>query len=229
MQLKYDISINLKHEKEIFRFIRLVIFTLVFSWFFLGVPEYIWNMKWYWIMVFVSPWCAAIPSIVNLIVRKVSVREIVGEHIGWQILTGCGLALACALPITCITIATNYNTLPQLWNMSGWKMLRLFFYYLCVIGPSEELIYRVAIMGSLREICDRHRWLAPLMANTLFALAHLLYNDWRVALFAFVFGLLYTIPAYCWKRCRFVMLLTFHGMYDFLSTALPYAYVWMIS
>ena len=45
--LKHDVKIQIKNEKEVFRFVRLLIFTFIFSAVFLGVPDYIWNLTWY--------------------------------------------------------------------------------------------------------------------------------------------------------------------------------------
>ena len=38
--LKHDVKIQIKNEKEVFRFVRLLIFTFIFSAVFLGVPDY---------------------------------------------------------------------------------------------------------------------------------------------------------------------------------------------
>ena len=228
IKLKYDVQINLKHEKEIFRFVRFIILEFIFSWFFLGISTYIWNMTWYWIAVFLGPWCAAIPAIINLKVRKIQIREIVGKHVMWQFFTGCGIAVIFGVVMSSVSLILGYGMLPQTNDIIWWKVVRTFFYYMCVVGPTEELIYRVTIMGCLREICEKYKWLAPFVANTLFALSHLLYRDWIVTGFAFLYGAVYTILAYRWKRCGWVLLSAMHGMYDFSVMMLPYLYLTII-
>ena len=54
--LKHDVKIQIKNEKEVFRFVRLLIFTFIFSAVFLGVPDYIWNLTWYRASLCLVPW-----------------------------------------------------------------------------------------------------------------------------------------------------------------------------
>ena len=71
-KLKHDIQINLKNEKEVFRLIRLLVFTFVLSAALMGLPDYIWNMTWYHISLFTIPWLIAVPAIIDCVSRKLN-------------------------------------------------------------------------------------------------------------------------------------------------------------
>lgn len=222
LNLKHDIRINLKHEKEVFRFIRLLIFTFIFSAVFLGIPDYIWNMILWRISVLLCPWLVAVPAVINLKTRGVKLRTLLGERILWQFAVGCAVGTMLAA----VWLLFNYFVLQREAGMfyfkNVWEMLYVFIQYMCVVGPSEELIYRFAIMGSMEELCEKCRWLAPLVANLLFALSHIFQTNWFNVLFAFVFGGVYTLFTYRWKKCGLVMASAMHGMFDFMIVLIPY-------
>ena len=61
--LKHDVKIQIKNEKEVFRFVRLLIFTFIFSAVFLGVPDYIrFPRSWYTVPPPVMRRITGIPS-----------------------------------------------------------------------------------------------------------------------------------------------------------------------
>ena len=95
--LKHDVKIQIKNEKEVFRFVRLLIFTFIFSAVFLGVPDYIWNLTWYRASLCLVPWIVAIPAVINCISRKTDLKELFGTRIIFQILTGIGIGTIIAI------------------------------------------------------------------------------------------------------------------------------------
>ena len=105
---------------------------------------------------------------------------------------------------------------------SIWMILLQLCIYVFAVGPSEELVYRVAIMGSLEDLLQRYKWTAPIIANTLFALSHLFQHDWGNVALAFVIGGIYTFLYYKWKKCGYIMVSIIHGMFDFMIAFLPY-------
>ncbi len=220
--LKHDIRINLKHEKEIFRLVWLLVFTFIFSMTLLGIADYIWNMTLWRIVIFLVPWAVAVPAIINLKLRHITFREIVGEHVLWQIGIGCIIGILLGAVWTLIDYQLSDGNPAMLYAESGWRILYIFLRYMCVVGPAEELVYRVAIMGSLEELFEKHRWLAPLIANSLFALVHIFQTSWSNVLFAFVFGGVYTLFVYKWKRCGLAMVAAMHGMFDFSISIIPF-------
>lgn len=219
-KLKHDIQINLKNEKEVFRLIRLLLFTFILSAALLGISDYIWNMTLYRISIWVVPWLVAIPAIINCVERKVNVWELLGNHVVFQVFVGALIGTA---------MAFLWNVIYS-WKFGGGEVLRIvepwryivgYGRYILVVGPAEELIYRVAIMGQIEQLLEKNKWIAPLFANILFALTHLFQHGWVNVALAFVIGGVYTICFYKWKRCGYIMVSIMHGMFDVMTYAIP--------
>ena len=222
LNLKHDIQINLKNEKEVFRFIRLLLFTLLFSAVLLGVPGYIWNLTWYRISKCMIPWLVALPAIINCACRKINWKEVMGTRIAFQILVGVGIGTIIAIAWIGLEYIERGGNIAQMYPKNIWVIIYTLFVYLFVVGPSEEMIYRVAIMGSLERLIEKRKWIAPLVANVLFALSHLLQHSWHNVALAFVIGGIYTFFFYKWKKCGYVMVSVIHGIFDFMVAFLPY-------
>ena len=92
-KMKHDIQINLKNEKEVFRLIRLLVFTFILSAALLGISDYIWNMTLYRISLWLVPWLVAIPAIINCVERKANLKELFGNHVILQIIVECYIQL----------------------------------------------------------------------------------------------------------------------------------------
>lgn len=220
LNLKHDVQINLKNEKEVFRLIRLLIFTFILSAALLGISDYIWNMTLYRISVWVVPWLVAIPAIINCVERKVNLKELLGNHILFQVLVGAAIGTAMAV-IWDIVYSCIYGGNQVFGTVALWRYVVGYGRYILVVGPAEELVYRVAIMGQLERLLEKKKWIAPLLANILFAFSHLFQHNWLNVALAFVIGGVYTICYYKWKRCRYIMVSIMHGMFDVMTYAIP--------
>lgn len=222
LQLKHDIRINLKREKEVLRCVRLLVCTTLCHMLLLGIPDYIWNTTLYRIAICVVPWLVAIPAIINCVERKVSLRVLLGEHPIWQMLVGTGIGTGLAGVWLVIYYFMSEGNMAQFYTKDYGILLFYLLRYLFVVGASEELIFRVAIMGELSEHMMKKKWLAPLAANTLFALGHVFQTSLFNVAFAFVVGGVYTLLYAKWKRCGYIMLLFVHGMFDFMVFFIPF-------
>lgn len=219
-KLKHDIQINLKNEKEVFRLIRLLVFTFILSAALFGISDYIWNMTLYRISIWLVPWLVAIPAIINCVERKVNLKELFGNHILFQVLVGIAIGTGIGI-VWYVVYSWMYGGIQIQYTLERWRYIAACCKYMLVIGPTEELMYRVAIMGQLEQICLKRKWIAPLLANTLFALAHLFQHDWLNVALAFVVGGVYTICFYKWKRCGYIMVSVMHGMFDIVIYMSP--------
>ena len=215
-KLKHDIQINLKNEKEVFQLIRLLVFTFILSAALLGISDYIWNMTLYRISIWLVPWLVAIPAIINCVERKVNVRELLGNHVMFQIIVGVVIGTTMAVIWDAVYLKLGFVR-PSYYDFSIGKIIQSLIQYILVTGVTEELIYRVAIMGQLEKIFEKKRFLAPVIANLLFAFSHLFQHGWDNVLLTIVVGGVFTVSAYKWKRCGFVMLAVMHGMFDFMT------------
>lgn len=220
LNLKHDVQINLKNEKEVFRLIRLLIFTFILSAALLGISDYIWNMTLYRISVWVVPWLVAIPAIINCVERKVNLKELLGNHILFQVLVGAAIGTAMAV-IWIFVYRWICGREQGIYVGTGKDILIAFFKYMFLVGTVEELIFRVGVMGQLQVTLEKRTWLAPVVANTLFALNHLFQKDWDTVFLAFAVGCVYTWVYYKWKKCGLVMVVVMHGMFDFVTLYAP--------
>lgn len=218
--MKHDIQIHLKNEKEVFRLIRLLLFTFLFSAVLLGAPDYIWNMTLYRISKFVIPWLIAIPAIISLCERKVKLKDIAGQRIGFQILVGTGIGFLMALLVAVGNALISPGGLPVTASGNIKQILYTLCRYLLVVGMTEELIYRVAINGALQDICGKHKWIAPVVSNLLFAVSHLFQGTVETMIFTIFTGAVFTL-VYTWKKGGYIMAFVTHGVYDFMAIMLP--------
>lgn len=212
-KLKHDIRINLKNEKEVFRLIRLLVFTFILSAALLGISDYIWNMTLYKIARMVVPWIIAIPAIINCVERKKTLKDVLGKKIITKILLGFLLGFVFAL----IMKTGMFLFRPDEYMLVPYECKTLiynFFYYYFVVAMTEELIYRVAILESLEAVIP-NKWVAYVIADLLFAGSHLFQASLFTAAFNVVAGAIY-IALYKWKKGGYVFTTVMHGTYDFI-------------
>lgn len=219
--LKHDVQIHLKNEKEIFQLIRLLLFTFLFSAVFLGLPDYIWNITWYKISTILVMWIVAIPSIINCFERKAGLRELLGNHVLIQIIKGVVLGTVMGIIATLVLSKIQPGVVMVRSSKAGDILFR-FAFYIFAVGPTEELIYRVAIIGSLEKLV-KNKWIVYIVADLSFAGAHLFQGSWSNAVFNLFAGALY-IALYKWKRGGYVFAAVTHGIYDFMVVYLPLFY-----
>lgn len=217
-KLKHDIQINLKNEKEVFRLIRLLLFTFILSAALLGISDYIWNMTLYKIVRMVVPWIIAIPAIINCVERKKTLKKLFGEKIVAKILLGLifGLVFALIMKVGMSLFRPGeYMLVPYECK----TVIYNFFYYYFVVAMTEELIYRVAILESLEEVIP-NKWVVYVIADLLFAGSHLFQASLFTAAFNVVAGAIY-IALYKWKKGGYVFTTVMHGTYDYIYIYLP--------
>ena len=211
LHLKHDVQIHLKNEKEVFRVIRLILFTFLFSAAFLGLPDYIWNITLYKIAKFFVPWIIAIPAILNCIARKKTLKELFGEKILLKVLFGFlfGIAFALIMKAIMSALLSGQNVL----NSYEYKSLiyNALYYYFSV-AMAEELIYRVSILENLEAVMPK--WIAFIIADLLFAGYHLFQGNLFKVVFNIFAGAIY-IALYKWKKGGYVFAVVMHGTYDF--------------
>lgn len=105
-------------------------------------------------------------------------------------------------------------------GMSIWDILWCFFYYVIVVGVTEEYIFRIFFQGELTKIFGKVGWLAPVVVAVLFALAHVPQGYIEQVYIAFGAGLLMGYARYFIKEYSFLSLIIAHGFYDFLIVML---------
>lgn len=98
-----------------------------------------------------------------------------------------------------------------------WSFIFYFFYYVLIIGPVEELIFRVYIQDTFIELLPRYKWLGVLAASVLFGFWHLINGNLIQVLFTSVIGCVFGFSKYLIKNCKYSGVAVAHGLYDFLN------------
>ena len=135
----------------------------------------------------------------------------------WQYLIGAGVALTLSLFIAFIpAIAgtslvgqhTDFNIEIFLWNA---------FNFFLIIGPVEELIFRVYYQETFVELLPKFKWIGVIIASVLFGFWHLINGSILQVLFTFGIGLCFGMAKYFIKKCQYLGVAFGHGLYDFLN------------
>lgn len=92
-----------------------------------------------------------------------------------------------------------------------------FFYYVLIIGPVEELIFRVYMQDTIIGLLPNCRWLGVLIASVLFGFWHLINGNMVQVLFTSIIGCVFGFSKYFIKDCKYTGVAVAHGLYDFLN------------
>lgn len=97
-----------------------------------------------------------------------------------------------------------------------WLFVYNLFYYILIIGPVEELIFRVYIQDSLICLLPKHKWMGVLLSSLLFGFWHLINGNIIQVLFTSIIGCVFGFTKYLIKECKYSGVSLGHGLYDFL-------------
>lgn len=98
----------------------------------------------------------------------------------------------------------------------NWAILinKLLFYML-IIGPFEELIFRVYIQDTCIGFFKYNKWVGIILSSILFGAVHLINGSLMQMIFATGIGLIFGLCKYNIKDCKYLSLAIAHGIYDF--------------
>ena len=135
----------------------------------------------------------------------------------WQYLIGLGIALALSLFIAFIPAWCGHSIVGAHTNYDIGTLIYAFFFFLLVIGPVEELIFRVYYQETFISFFNKHKWIAVIIASAIFGLWHLINGSPLQVLFTFGIGLVFGFAKYFIKRFKYLGVSFAHGLYDFLN------------
>ena len=134
-----------------------------------------------------------------------------------QYLIGIAIALTLSLCIAFIpallgfSLVGNHQTFS--WETILWSAFNFFF----VIGPVEELIFRVYYQEIFVSFFNKFKWIGVLIAAFLFGWFHIINGSLLQVAFTFGIGLVFGMCKYFIKDCKYLGLALGHGLYDFLN------------
>jgi len=135
----------------------------------------------------------------------------------WQYLIGLAIASTLSLFIAFIPAWCGYSLVGGHTNYNIGTLLYALFFYMLVIGPVEELIFRVYYQETFISLFKKHKWIGVIIAATLFGVWHLINGSIVQVLFTFGIGLVFGFAKYFIKRFQYLGVSFSHGLYDFLN------------
>lgn len=134
-----------------------------------------------------------------------------------QYLIGLGIAAALSLSIAFIPAFCGVSLVGQHTEFSWFTIIYSLLFYLLIIGPVEELIFRVYLQDTLTGLFEKRKWIGVILAALIFGSWHIINGSVIQALFAFGIGLVFGFGRYLIKDCKYLGLALGHGVYDFLN------------
>ncbi len=134
-----------------------------------------------------------------------------------QFLIGAGVCLVLSLCIAWIPALCGCSLVGAHQTFVLWKLFFNLFYFLLIIGPVEELIFRVYYQKTLVAFFGARKWIGVILASALFGLWHLINGSWIQVAFTFGIGLAFGFTKEYVKDMHYPGISLCHGLYDFLN------------
>ena len=199
------------------RIIVLVVVTFLLvgitfsSWAIVGL-ENIWLKRWLSVLLNLSLGAVAFVAI------KITKVEIgFNPKNWWQYLFGVALALTLSLFIAFIPAFCGSSIVGQHEDFDAVKLAWNAFNFFLIIGPVEELIFRVYYQETFVGFFKKCKWIGVIIAAFLFGWWHLINGTLLQVAFTFGIGLCFGMLKYFVKKCQYLGLALGHGLYDFLN------------
>ena len=134
-----------------------------------------------------------------------------------QFVIGLGIALTLSLCLAFIPAWCGHSLVGQHLDYNLGTLIYAFFFYLLVIGPVEELVFRVYYQETFILFFKKHKWIGVIIASALFGLWHRINGSFVQVLFTFGIGLVFGFAKYFIRQYKYLGLAFTHGLYDFLN------------
>lgn len=136
---------------------------------------------------------------------------------GRQYLVGTCIALALSVCIAFLPAKLGFSLVGGRMDFHLGTLVFQFFYYCLVIGPVEELVFRVYIQDTLVSLLGGRGRLGAVLAALLFGFWHWFNGNFVQVLFTFGIGLVFGLARHHNKNLKLPGLALGHGLYDFLN------------
>lgn len=135
-----------------------------------------------------------------------------------QYLIGATIAVALCAVIAVIPALCGFSLIGKHMDFSWFHIIYDFLFYLLIIGPVEEFVFRVYLQDTFVCFFEKHKWMGVVIAAFLFGLWHIINGNIVQVLFTFGIGLVFGFAKYKIKDCGYLGIALGHGLYDFLNT-----------
>lgn len=188
----------------------LVIVGILLMGHFINITGY-WRLLWF-------PFINVLMAISAFISIKLTGIKVDFEWKNYkQYLIGIGIALVLSFIIGVIPAlcGTNFFVGSHA-NFSYLDLLYEFAFLILIIGPTEEIIFRVYYQETFKGLFKTHKWIGVIIASLLFGLSHIINGSLFTVAFAFGFGLILGFAKEYIKDLHYPGVSLAHGLYDFL-------------
>ena len=135
-----------------------------------------------------------------------------------QYLIGAVIALALSVVIAVVPALCGFSLIGDHADFSWFVLVYDLLFYLLIIGPVEELVFRVYLQDTFVSFFEKRKWLGVVLASFLFGSWHLINGNIIQVLFTFGIGLVFGFAKYKIRDCGYIGVAFGHGLYDFLNT-----------
>ena len=130
---------------------------------------------------------------------------------------GILIALCLSLAIAFIPAFCGFSLVGQHMDFSWFSIIYNFLDYFLIIGPVEELIFRVYLQDTMISFFKKYNYAGVVIAALIFGAWHLINGSVLQMMFASGIGLVFGTCRYLIKDCKYCGLAVGHGLYDFLN------------
>ena len=135
-----------------------------------------------------------------------------------QYIIGATIALMLSVVIAIIPALCGFSLVGNHADFSWFVLIHDLLFYLLIIGPVEEFVFRVYLQDAFVSFFAKHQWIGVVISSFLFGLWHIINGNVIQVLFAFGIGLVFGFAKYKIKDCGYIGVSFGHGLYDFLNT-----------
>ena len=135
-----------------------------------------------------------------------------------QYAIGAALALILSFFIAVLPVLFGVSLVGEHTDFSWFSLIYDLLFYMLIIGPVEEFVFRVYLQDTLIGFFGKHQWMGVVIAAMLFGVWHIINGSMIQVLFTFGIGLVFGFAKFKIKDCDYFGVALGHGMYDFLNT-----------
>ena len=135
-----------------------------------------------------------------------------------QIFIGAVIAITLSVFIAIIPALCGFSLVGEHTDFSWFTIIYDFLFYMLIIGPVEEFVFRVYLQDTFVSFFEKKKWIGVVVASFLFGLWHIINGSIIQVIFTFGIGLVFGFAKYKIKDCGYMGVSFGHGLYDFLNT-----------
>lgn len=140
-----------------------------------------------------------------------------------QFIIGFGIAFILAIFLGVIPAACKASLVGPHQEFKILDFLFNLFYLLLIIGPVEEMIFRMYYQNTFISFFKKHKWIGIIIASLIFGFFHI-FNGWIPVLITFGIGLIFGFSKEYIKDLHYPGISFAHGLYDLLLKVVTYIF-----